>query len=96
MGRCLAFSLATIVGLLRAVYLDIEKNRQSHGAVLVAQIIDGINRRRIEFSKDLLSATDRTLADIGREIGYTESSSFIRFFRKLQGVTPGQFREQAG
>ena len=126
---------ATIVDLLRVVCSDIERNRQSHSAILVAQIIEYIennlsepnlgtkiiadrfdmnpaylgrlfkeqqglsfsnyiNGRRVEISKDMLSATDRTLADIGREIGYTESSSFIRFFRKFEGVTPGQYRER--
>ena len=125
---------ATIIDLLRVVCLDIERNRQSHGAILVAQIVefiegqlrdpnlgtkaiadrfdmnpaylgrvfkeqqggsfsDYINRRRIEISKEMLKATDRTLADIGAELGYTESSSFIRFFRKFEGVTPGQYRE---
>jgi YesN/AraC family two-component response regulator len=57
---------------------------------------DYINQQRIEISKDLLSSTGRTIADIGQEIGYPESSSFIRFFRKFEGITPGQFREQAG
>jgi AraC-like DNA-binding protein len=56
---------------------------------------DYINRQRITLSKKLLRDTDRTIADIGSEIGYTESSSFIRFFKKFEGVTPGVFRDEA-
>ncbi len=173
MGRCLAFSLATmiirslnrvaryrenhiwdelrpinqiascvtyeqlrttILELLRVVCADIERNRQSHSTVLVTQIVEFIesglnepnlgtksiaehfdmnpayiarvfkehvgvsfgayiNRRRVEISKEMLSNTDRTISDIGQEIGYPESSSFIRFFRKFEGVTPGQYRD---
>jgi AraC-like DNA-binding protein len=54
---------------------------------------DYINKTRIEISKQLLSATDRTLADIGNQIGYPQSSSFIRFFKKFEGITPGAFRD---
>ncbi len=53
-----------------------------------------INRRRIEIGKEILRSTDRTIADICREVGYPESSSFIRFFKKFEGITPGLYRDE--
>lgn len=52
-----------------------------------------IHRMRIEKAKHLLLMTDRNIADIGLECGYINVHSFIRSFKKYEGITPGQFRE---
>lgn len=56
---------------------------------------DYVNMRRIALGKELLRSTDQTIAAIGQEIGYPESSSFIRFFKKFEGITPGVYRDEA-
>ncbi|TVR56561.1 MAG: helix-turn-helix domain-containing protein [Spirochaetaceae bacterium] len=53
-----------------------------------------INRRRIEIGKEKLRSSQRTIADIGQEVGYPESSSFTRFFKKFEGMTPGFYRDE--
>ncbi|SCL31777.1 transcriptional regulator, AraC family [Micromonospora nigra] len=40
----------------------------------------------------LLAATDEPIAQIGRQLGFTEPTNFGRFFSREVGVSPGAFR----
>jgi AraC-like DNA-binding protein len=53
---------------------------------------DYLNRKRIDRAKELLRATNRTLRDIALSVGYNNDQSFNRFFKKYEGVTPGEYR----
>jgi len=52
-----------------------------------------IDRLRIQKSIQLLRSTDETLELISQQVGYSNTSSFIRAFKKIVGITPGQYRE---
>lgn len=49
--------------------------------------------RRIARAKQLLSAPQLSLAEIGYALGYTSQPHFITMFRKLTGMTPGAYRK---
>jgi len=49
---------------------------------------------RLRQAKDWLRNTDMKVADIAEQLNYQSSSTFIRYFRKMEGMTPGQFREE--
>jgi AraC family transcriptional regulator len=52
--------------------------------------------RRVERAKQLLhGAGDLSLAEIAARTGFSDQSQFTRHFRRLVGVTPGQFRTPA-
>ena len=52
--------------------------------------------RRIERVKQLLQAgTDLTLAEVAADAGFLDQSQFSHHFKRLVGVTPGQFRTPA-
>lgn len=51
-----------------------------------------IARQRIEKAKIQLLDTDKTVNEIAAECGYNNHVSFIRVFKKLEGVSPTQFR----
>lgn len=52
---------------------------------------------RIEHAKQLLRDTEATVQDISHLLGYANATSFIRVFKKITGISPGQYRElQAG
>jgi len=52
--------------------------------------------RRVERAKQLLHAgTDLSLADLAVDAGFCDQSQFTHHFRRLVGVTPGQFRTPA-
>ncbi|GGA48978.1 AraC family transcriptional regulator [Paenibacillus physcomitrellae] len=48
---------------------------------------------RLEEAKRLLACSGCTIGQIAKEVGYTNDIGFIRFFKKYEGITPGQFRE---
>ncbi|MBM7678124.1 helix-turn-helix domain-containing protein [Gracilibacillus alcaliphilus] len=49
---------------------------------------------RIEKAKDLLIHSSLSVKDIGKTVGYNNTHSFIRIFKKNEGLTPGKFREK--
>jgi len=52
--------------------------------------------RRVERAKQLLqTGTDLSLAEVAAHAGFTDQSQFSRHFKRLGGVTPGQFRMSA-
>lgn len=58
-----------------------------------------LEQHRIRRAKELLSLTDRTVADIATEIGYSDPLYFSRAFRRVTGVSPSLYRngvQQAG
>ncbi len=51
---------------------------------------------RITRAKELLVTTpDAKLADICARVGFVNSETFIRTFKRLEGTSPGKFRKQA-
>lgn len=57
-------------------------------------ITDYLIRLRLDMAKQLLRDTDQPLKDIVIQIGYMDVSSFIRKFKQLEGITPGEFRNE--
>ncbi len=47
---------------------------------------------RIEKSKQLLNDGNNRVKDVARKIGFINSASFIRVFKKYEGVSPGVYR----
>lgn len=55
-------------------------------------ILNYINGLRIQESKRLLRMSDMMIKDISAYVGYNSDKSFVRFFKKYEGVGPGDFR----
>lgn len=53
-----------------------------------------VMRRRVQAAEQLLAETQATQLEIALETGFGSQTNFIRVFRKLIGLTPGQFRAQ--
>ena len=54
-----------------------------------------LKRCRVQKAAEMLTATDEKIADIGEMCGFQDTSYFIRAFREIKGMTPGQYRAQA-
>ncbi len=52
-----------------------------------------IETRKLLEAKNLLIHTDKTVSEIGFELGYNEKSYFTRVFKNKLSVTPTEFRE---
>ncbi|GEM_PF-680540 len=46
----------------------------------------------IERAKYLLATGDQPIKQISDQVGYSQESNFVNFFKKNTGITPGQFR----
>lgn len=58
-------------------------------------ILDYSTDIRMLRAKQLLEEDLLTLKDISQQVGYYNASSFIRRFKQLYGITPGDYRKQA-
>lgn len=51
-------------------------------------------KHRLERAKGWLTNTSMTVTEIAEKLKYTSPTNFIRYFRKIEGITPGQYRER--
>lgn len=51
---------------------------------------------RMKMAKQWLAETDMRITEISERLRYNNVQNFIRQFRKLEGVTPGQYRKAGG
>lgn len=64
--------------------------KQNQGEGLAKYII----LKRMNAAKTLLVNTNYSIAKIAAETGFFSSNVFIRSFKKVEGITPGQYRKQ--
>jgi AraC-like DNA-binding protein len=53
-----------------------------------------IQDRTILEARRLLRYSDKSIKEIAYEIGYEDIQSFSRFFKKIEGVSPSDFKRQ--
>ena len=52
-----------------------------------------LNRYRVQQAKALLELEDRSITEVAREVGFSDSSYFARVFRREVGVSPSAYRQ---
>jgi AraC-like DNA-binding protein len=52
-----------------------------------------ISQIRIEKAKMLLKSSDKSVTEVGFEVGFTDTSYFIRVFKEIAGLTPAEYRK---
>jgi len=55
---------------------------------------DCLDDIRIMKAKQILEATDYKIHEVAVRVGYQNANSFTRMFRRLTGVTPGEYRRK--
>jgi transcriptional regulator GlxA family with amidase domain len=58
--------------------------------------IDYVHTVRIEEAKQILEKTEASVEGIGAEVGYEDSASFRRLFKRKSGLTPAEYRRLFG
>jgi AraC-like DNA-binding protein len=56
---------------------------------------EAVDQRIALEAKRLLAHSDATAAEIGHRLGFSEPTNFLKFFRRMVGTTPQQFRAEA-
>lgn len=59
-----------------------------------SSVCEVMEERILAESIQLLMETDLSIADIGQRFGYSEATNFTKFFKRMAGVTPLQYRKQ--
>lgn len=62
--------------------------------IMQMSVSEIIETRKLIEAKNLLMSTDKTVSEIGFELGYNEKSYFTNVFKKKSGQTPTEFREE--
>lgn len=57
---------------------------------------DYVIQVRVENAKRLLRESEQPVQDVAAKVGYMLPFSFIRVFKKVVGVTPGDYRKECG
>lgn len=52
-----------------------------------------LNRQKIRWAKKQLRETDKSVTQVSMELGYGDASTFIRLFKRFEGVTPQVYRQ---
>jgi YesN/AraC family two-component response regulator len=56
-------------------------------------LFDYIHEKRMQKAKELLVETNMRINDVAEFVGYYNTNTFIRIFKKVEGVSPGQYRK---
>jgi len=59
-------------------------------------LTDYINNYRIKKSMELIENSELKIKDIALKVGFTNSNTFIRLFKKFSGLTPQEYRRTRG
>jgi AraC family transcriptional regulator len=85
-------SLTTLAGLVDlSLYHFARAFKQSFGVPPHRYHMD----RRMDRARSLLRGSEFSVTQIGSQIGFRETSSFTRAYRKFAGVTPSSYRRQS-
>ena len=52
-----------------------------------------LTRRRIQLAKELLISTPYTISEIAERSGYKTAKYFVKMFKDIEGITPGNYRK---
>ncbi|WP_164113008.1 MULTISPECIES: AraC family transcriptional regulator [Sphingobacterium] len=61
--------------------------------ILQQTVSEIIETRKLTEAKNLLFTTEKNIAEIGFELGYTDKAYFTSVFKKKSGLTPSEFRQ---
>jgi len=53
-----------------------------------------VNMYRVEQAAHMLCSTAMTVTEVGLECGFSDTSHFVKIFKKHKGITPKQFRKR--
>lgn len=62
--------------------------------ILHQSVSEIIENRKLTEAKNLLMSTDKTIAEIGYDIGFKEKTYFTHAFKRKTGITPSEFRKE--
>ncbi|WP_127496936.1 helix-turn-helix domain-containing protein [Paenibacillus glycanilyticus] len=56
-------------------------------------LLDYLHKYRIAEAKRRMTVLQESVSDVSRAVGYNDAATFIRVFKKYEGITPGKYKE---
>lgn len=57
-------------------------------------LLDVLNQRRVHEAKSILiQRPNTTISNVAKACGFTNANTFIRVFKRFEGITPGRYRD---
>lgn len=85
----------SVTGLAKSVNLSVSKVARIIRSKLGISTLDYIQKTRIEMAKKMLVETDLNINEISRRVGYENFRTLNTIFKKVEGITGTQYRENA-
>ena len=85
-------SESTAAGLMDTSVRSLTRTLALHG-ITYGKLVDDV---RFELAKRRLAILHAPIIDVARSIGFRDQANFTRMFRRISGITPGQFRRLLG
>ena len=54
-----------------------------------------IAQLKIQYARTLLKNKELSISEVAYQVGYSDSSYFARHFKRVTGLTPGQYRKSS-
>jgi YesN/AraC family two-component response regulator len=61
--------------------------------IIGENFLEYLTKVRVDNAKRLMMESERSINEISQLVGYTNVQTFIRVFKKLENITPGQYKE---
>ena len=77
------------------VSADLKISRRALQTILNQQndnFVNFINKARVNKAKNMLITTDMNMKEIASKVGYQNANYFIKKFKKIEMITPGEFK----
>ena len=62
--------------------------------IMDQSVTELIETRKLTEAKNLLTSTNKSISEIGFELGFNEKAYFSNVFKKKTGQTPTEFRQE--
>lgn len=86
----------SLTSLGRTVHLNSSYLSRLYKQSTGVNLTEYITEIRIRKAQDLLAGNDLKIHEIASKLGYSSGMAFARFFKKIMGITPQEYRERAG
>ncbi|MBR6193025.1 MAG: metalloregulator ArsR/SmtB family transcription factor [Treponema sp.] len=84
----------TIEELAKKFYMNPTTLKAVFKSVYGVSIATHINRHRMEKGAELLVASEKSIAEISRDVGYESQSKFTQAFKSVYGLSPTEYRSK--
>lgn len=85
----------SLAELAKTLHLSLSQTDRTVRQIYGMSFSEKVRALRIEDAKILLSTTSHAITKIASDLGYTTAHNFHSAFKKVTGITPGEYRQQA-